>query len=475
MKYYVRSKFYSPLTYAFSLFFRLLFISFFVLFFILLFTPLFSLPVLADENAADGPQQGIYELSSVLNTDFVLDVRTCTAKETTEETDSHPLQMYRSLDVNQQKFYLEKLPGDLYRISALRSGKTLTAGAMDESSTPDVSASPIFLDSLQRSAGSAAPESQTWILEPSGDGCFYVRSSLGKYLAVEEGSLYNGASICLKDFTGSRKQKWILKKTWISETDTADTDLINPYEADGPCTDLCIFMKFGEENVTLTSQDLLLWAKETEEHQIELDTEALTSYVEKLAQTYDTQGCPRKFKTSYGNEITLYKGNFGWKLDVKKTVELLRETARKRGRQWVEPVWEHKGKGFTRGDDIGDSYVEVDLTNQKVWLYKDGEKLLETDCVTGTLNTDRQTPGGVYSIFYLQSPAVLRGADYASPVQYWMAFNGNIGLHDANWRSQFGGDIYKTNGSHGCVNLPTDAAAKIYEVMETGYPVVCYN
>ena len=117
----------------------------------------------------------------------------------------------------------------------------------------------------------------------------------------------------------------------------------------------------------------------------------------------------------------------------------------------------------------------MDLVNQKVWLYKDGEQLLETDCVTGTFGTDRQTPGGVYSIYYKQSPDVLDGPGYSSPVEYWMPFNGGIGLHDANWRYSFGGDIFKTNGSHGCINLPLEAAKRIYETTYIGYPVVCYN
>ena len=75
----------------------------------------------------------------------------------------------------------------------------------------------------------------------------------------------------------------------------------------------------------------------------------------------------------------------------------------------------------------------------------------------------------------MQSPDVLSGPGYDSPVEYWMAFNGNISLHDASWRSEFGSDIYKSNGSHGCVNLPTDAAGLIYETVDIGYPVVCYQ
>ena len=68
----------------------------------------------------------------------------------------------------------------------------------------------------------------------------------------------------------------------------------------------------------------------------------------------------------------------------------------------------------------------------------------------------------------------LKGADYESPVTYWMPFNGGIGLHDATWRSRFGGSIYYYSGSHGCVNLPYSAAADIYSIVEAGMPVVCY-
>ncbi|MEI3138955.1 MAG: L,D-transpeptidase [Lachnospiraceae bacterium] len=57
---------------------------------------------------------------------------------------------------------------------------------------------------------------------------------------------------------------------------------------------------------------------------------------------------------------------------------------------------------------------------------------------------------------------------------YWMPFNGGIGLHDANWRSSFGGSIYQTNGSHGCVNLPRSAAKEIYERVYDGIPIICY-
>lgn len=454
---------------------------------------LFATPAIAQPDISPTKiTPGIYEICAAADKNFVLDMKTCTVEGnetiTENEDGSLPVQMFRTLDVNQQKFYIEQLPGNAYRISALNSGDALTADDTD-----------IVLSHLQRSDRSYADDTQIWYLENTPEGYYYIVSEklIGKnsdalidditestnieeaeqvtgYLTWQDQKLYNGTGLCLDNYTDSLNQKWILRKTWISETDTAHTDFINPFSEYGPYSDVCLMLKFGKEKEVLTSEDLASWVME-EDHTSTLSTEALLTYAQTLADKYDTQGHARKFMTSYGKEITLYKGNFGWKLDVEATAEAIKEAANYHRQRYVKPIWTHEGVGFTRGNDIGDSYVEIDLVNQKVWLYQNGEQLLATECVSGTYGTDRQTPGGVYAIYYKQSPAVLRGADYESPVTYWMPFNGGIGLHDANWRSDFGGDIFRYNGSHGCINLPTSAAKLIYQTTSVGYPVVCYN
>ena len=96
------------------------------------------------------------------------------------------------------------------------------------------------------------------------------------------------------------------------------------------------------------------------------------------------------------------------------------------------------------------------------------------------MTRDRATPEGMYAIRFKQTNRVLTGynkdgsVSYRSPVKYWMPFNRGIGLHDASWRRTFGGEIYKNSGSHGCINLPRDAAAQIYELVYKGMPVICY-
>ena len=79
------------------------------------------------------------------------------------------------------------------------------------------------------------------------------------------------------------------------------------------------------------------------------------------------------------------------------------------------------------------------------------------------------------TVTYTTTNATLRGADYETPVAFWMPFNGNIGMHDATWRKTFGGSIYKMNGSHGCINLPYSVAEKIYNTIDQGYAVLVYT
>lgn len=420
-----------------------------------------SVPASSRVSIADVPQ-GLYEIASAADPGFVLDVKHCTV----QDTDSKALQMYRPLDVNQQKFYLEDLPGVTCRFSAVHTGDALTA------SDDGVSVS---MAVMEHPEGTVSVQTQAWQLQEAENGAFYIKSRAGKYLTLDAAQPFNGASVILSDFIGGNSQMWFLNETWISAEASADTDLVNPYSEDGECSRLRIAMKFGTEYEFLRSSDLAGHMIETEDHNLILDPDFLSSYVEQLAQKYDTQGKPRNFHTTHGTDITLYKGSFGWKLDTEATKASIQELLQATSLEIVDPVWTQKGGTFKGENDIGDSYVEIDLENQKVWLYKDGQMILETDCVSGTYGTDNQTPGGVYSVYYMQSPDVLSGPGYDSYVEYWMAFNGNIGMHDANWRSEFGGSIYRSNGSHGCINLPTDAAKKIYETVSYGYPVVCYQ
>lgn len=125
------------------------------------------------------------------------------------------------------------------------------------------------------------------------------------------------------------------------------------------------------------------------------------------------------------------------------------------------------------------SYVEIDISSQTVWMYYNGKCIVETDCVTGTKGIYDTPPGLFYLIYKVEDDYLdgynADGTPYRSFVNFWMPFNGGIGLHDAAWRyGKFGGTIYKSNGSHGCVNLPYDAAKTIYEHIDSSMPIIVY-
>ena len=255
-----------------------------------------------------------------------------------------------------------------------------------------------------------------------------------------------------------------------AETETADAAQSSSEGADAA----------SAESAGEASSDAAAQTDETQDDssrtsEILYNTEAVSAYVTELAEQYDTYGKDREFKTHSGETVTVSGGNYGWQMDQEATAAALMEVLKAEQDAEFAPVWTKEAASF--GDtDIGTSYMEVDLDNQKVYQYIDGECVVETDCVSGkAIDSDRLTPDGTYSIVYRKSPAVLKGADYESPVTYWMPFNGGIGFHDATWRSKFGGEIYLTGGSHGCINLPLSAAKEIYANVYSGMPVVVYG
>jgi len=138
-----------------------------------------------------------------------------------------------------------------------------------------------------------------------------------------------------------------------------------------------------------------------------------------------------------------------------------------------EPVYAMKG--IPPGAfDSNKSYVEINLGLQKLWYYKSGRLVVESDIVTGNVRAGNQTPAGAYFVNYKAKNATLKGPGYSAFVNYWMPFNKGIGLHDATWRRSFGGEIFKTDGSHGCINLPKSVAQTIFQSLDQGTIVLCY-
>lgn len=118
------------------------------------------------------------------------------------------------------------------------------------------------------------------------------------------------------------------------------------------------------------------------------------------------------------------------------------------------------------------TYIDVSIDTQTLTYYVNGAPVLITPCVTG--KPGRGTPRGVFAINSCIPGKYLNGPTWHVWVNRWMRFCGNVGIHDATWRKSFGGDIYKTNGSHGCVNIPHDQAVQLYSMVGVGTPVIVH-
>ena len=233
---------------------------------------------------------------------------------------------------------------------------------------------------------------------------------------------------------------------------------------------------FGDEKEVLDWNTICEWVV-FENGEGYLSEERIREYVMTLGQKYNTIYYERSFHTTAGNDITFAENdnNYGYLIDEEGEYAQLLADIQSNVQTEREPVYSYAGVGRHGRDDMA-SYVEVSIGAQHLWFYKDYQMLYETDVVTGCIAKNTPTQTGIFPIAYKESPATLIPSNETNgtPVKYWMPFYDGQGLHDANWRSAFGGNIYQTSGSHGCVNMPAPAAEFIFNNADTGTPVVLY-
>ena len=254
---------------------------------------------------------------------------------------------------------------------------------------------------------------------------------------------------------------------------STDENLAKQRDEGNKLLTVTVTIDFSDRQEVIDADVMKDWLTTNEEGAVDLDRTKVREYVQQLQYEYDTFGSSREFTTSSGQTITVSGGDYGWLIAPNDTTTKIIDTIKSGQSQTIEP--EYTYTGYCRDtNDIGNTYVEISLDQQHMWFYKDGQLIVETDVVTGCHNKGWDTKTGVYAIMYKERDATLVGEGYNSAVSYWMPFYANVGIHDASWRSSFGGSIYLNNGSHGCVNTPTENAATIYNNIEKGVPVVVY-
>lgn len=211
---------------------------------------------------------------------------------------------------------------------------------------------------------------------------------------------------------------------------------------------------------------------------LEVDEEVLGSYVNTLAETYAGESTSSQFKTTGGSYINISVTSAGQSVDSQALYNDMLESLKNKvtgTREAPYAAQDDKDAGFWGGN-----YVEIDLSSQHLWCYRNGELIVSCNVVSGCVVNKTTTPTGCFTIFAKDSDRYLRGnnidgSTYNSYVNYFMPFSGGCGIHDATWRSNFGGDIYLYSGSHGCVGVSLSNAKKIFNNVSVGTHVVVYG
>ena len=212
--------------------------------------------------------------------------------------------------------------------------------------------------------------------------------------------------------------------------------------------------------------------------------ERVKEYVANLAAAIDNDGKDHTFPaTGIEGGVTISQEGYGWKVDQEQEIAKIAEEVDAHAADTREPQYaQREFAASTENNGFGKTYVEVDASRQHIWLYKDGNLVVDGDCVTGLMEQSSYTKPGIYTTAAKESQKKLHGelqADgsysWERDVDSWIPFNGEIGFYDASWRSSFGGNLYLTAGSTtGSVALPTAVAQALYDNVDDGTPVIIY-
>ena len=238
------------------------------------------------------------------------------------------------------------------------------------------------------------------------------------------------------------------------------------------------------ENVVVDKSVINSWVTVDDNMKVSFNENAVRDWLTAFGDKYDTVGATRTITTPTGKTVEVSGGTYGWSIDEDTEFTALTNSIKNGEVVTKEPAYYQTAASYS-AQDWGDTYAEVDISAQHMWYISGGSVVLETDVVTGEPIPEKETTLGVYDILEKSLNKTLVGEDnpvtgkpiYETPVSYWMRVTwSGIGFHDAIWQPAFGGTLYRDGlGSHGCINMPLDMAAALYNVISVGTPVIVHN
>lgn len=251
-------------------------------------------------------------------------------------------------------------------------------------------------------------------------------------------------------------------------------DTLNSY------LDVTITLTFGEESEIINKAQIYKWLSVDVNNNIVIDRDAVISYIESFASKYETMGQSREFKTSSGETISIRGGDYGWWINKNAEADAIINDITTLNSCTREANYQQKAAAYG-SNDIGTTYIEVNLTTQHLYAYKEGEMIVDCDIVSGDPVNGKATPTGLFNMrFMFTNYNFVRGS-FSKNLKYWMVFYGNtvdtnIGIASCDWLTSFGGSVYKNAGSLGSIYINEADAKTLYmQLPGKDFPVIIYK
>lgn len=330
--------------------------------------------------------------------------------------------------------------------------------------------------------------------------------SMNKSLTVPKdakATLQQGKIIISKSINGKQFDVASLLKDYDTKGYTSEISLnpvyIQPIKEDSPIVkneekkleellQQTVEYKVQNQVYSLKASELIKNASVSKDLKVTIDPDDINKKMTEINDSQSTLNKNFQFKTHSGSVVTVKGQGYGWALDVDKESKQI-QAAFEKGEKSISASnitgngWSNEGYGYdtTTNNGIGDTYAEVSIAEQRIWIYKKGKLVITSKVVTGKHSTGNDTSKGVWYILYKRSPSTLTGRElggsssYSVKVNYWAPFtNDGQGFHDASWRSNWSNNAYLNAGSHGCVNTPPSVMRTVYNTLSTHEPVVIY-
>lgn len=250
-----------------------------------------------------------------------------------------------------------------------------------------------------------------------------------------------------------------------------------------------IDVTLGGEHVTdVTAEQIAGWVKIGDDLSVSLDTAAIEDWCHgELSDMTDSYQTERTYTRPDNVEETVTggRGVYGWIIDGTTAATQIEEALATGQPSTLDLPTKKQAETYNPGgQDWGDRYIDVDISDQHAVFFDGGQVIWEADVVTGLPAENRDTPQGVWTITEKRTDANLKGPvdpetnepEWDSHVDFWMGIVGTaVGFHNAPWRSAFGGTIYQWNGSHGCINLSYEKGEALYNLCKVGDVVVVHE